>query len=372
MRLAILGIRGIPANYGGFETFAEELAPRLAERGHDVTVYGRSNALSWHGSHYRGVRLVVLPTIATKHLDTPVHTQLACLHAISQRYEVVLVCNAANALFTGALRLAGVPVVLNVDGIERLRKKWGRVGRGWYQMSEYLATKIPTAIVADAGVIQDYYRERWHKASVMIPYGASTERPCGASALEPYGLQPRGYILVVARLEPENNVDLVVRAFSRVNTDLRLVVVGDAPYASEYKQRLVQLAARDPRVITTGFLYGTAYRELQSNAYAYVQAASVGGTSPALLEGMALCGCVVANGTVQNLEVMGGEGRAFELDSEESLVERLQQLADSPEEADSCRAGARARVEAVYSWEAVTDAYEGLFCSVARCEHGPA
>lgn len=369
MRLAILGIRGIPASYGGFETFAEELAPRLASRGHDVTVYGRSNAVKWKGPRYRGVRLVVLPTVATKHLDTPVHTQIACVHALTQGYDVALVCNAANVLFTGVLRLAGVPVVLNVDGIERLRKKWGHAGRSWYLMSEYLATKIPSAVVTDAGVIQQYYRQRWHKATTMIPYGASTERPSGDSVLASYNLEPHGYVLVVGRLEPENNIDLVVRAFSRVNTKLRLVVVGDAPYATEHRQTVFDLSRKDPRVIMTGYVYGTAYRELQANAYACVQAASVGGTSPALLEGMALCGCVIANATAQNIEVMGGVGVIMELDSEDSLVECLQRLLDDPDEAESYRAAARARVERVYSWEAVTDAYEDLLRRVG-CRGG--
>src|SRR5665648_121243 len=179
MRIAILGIRGIPANYGGFETFAAELAPRLVQRGHDVTVYGRSGAVTTTERVYKGVRLVVLPTIHTKHLDTPVHTMVSCAHAMFQHYDVVLVCNAANALFTIALRATRTPVVLNVDGIERLRKKWSKAGRGWYWMSEFLATKIPNAIVSDAGVIQDYYRQRWGAESAMIPYGATTECPEG-------------------------------------------------------------------------------------------------------------------------------------------------------------------------------------------------
>jgi glycosyltransferase involved in cell wall biosynthesis len=256
MRVAILGIRGIPADYGGFETFAGELAPRLVERGHDVTVYGRRGAVNWPESHYRGVRLIILPTIHTKHLDTPVHTLLACAHAATQGYDVVLVCNAANALFTAILRIVGTPVVLNVDGIERLRKKWGRAGRSWYWVSEFLATRFASALVADAGQIQTYYRERWSADSTMIPYGANTSRPQGTFALDQQGVKPQGYILAVARLEPENNVDLLVRAFARVRTDMRLVIVGDTPFPSAYKDGLREAAARDSRVIMAGFLYG--------------------------------------------------------------------------------------------------------------------
>ena len=307
-----------------------------------------------------------MPTIHTKHLDTPVHTLLACAHAATRRYDVVLVCNAANALFTVILRIAGTPVVLNVDGIERLRKKWGRAGRGWYWLSEFLATKIASALVSDAEQIRTYYRERWGAESTMIPYGASTSRPEGSSALETYGVEPRGYFLAVARLEPENNVDLIVRAFSRVRTDMRLVIVGDTPFPSDYKDRLRETAARDPRVVMTGFVYGEPCRELQANSFCYVHAAEVGGTSPALLESMGLGGCVIVSDTPQNLEVIDDAGWSFETGSEDSLVERLQYVVDHPDEAEAMRARARARVEAVYSWDAVTTAYEELLARTAR------
>ena len=150
MKIAILGTRGIPANYGGFETFAEELSTRLAARGHDVTVYGRSNNIRFEGRTYKGVHLVILPTIGTKHLDTVAHTFLSVLHAIPQRYDCILMCNAANAVFGLVPRLTATPLALNVDGIERLRKKWGFSARAYYRVSERLATLVPNAVVTDA------------------------------------------------------------------------------------------------------------------------------------------------------------------------------------------------------------------------------
>lgn len=360
MRTAIIGIRGIPANYGGFETFAEQLAPRLAARGHDVTVYCRKNAVDYEGDEFRGVRLITLPTIHTKHLDTPVHTALSCFRALRERYDVVLVCNAANTAFTAPLRLAGVPVIVNVDGIERLRKKWGRAGRGWYWLSEFLATKMPSAIVSDATVIHDYYRQKWNADSTMIPYGANTDRPETSAALSTYGLNPGGYLLCVARLEPENNIDLVLRAFARVKTDLRLVIVGDTPFDNEYKDRLRASAAKDPRVLMTGFLYGAPCKELQAHSYAYIHAADVGGTSPALLESMAMGSAPIASATAQNLEVIGAAGWSFDVGSEDALAQRIQYATDHPETVATVGDMARTRILDVYSWEAVTDSYERL------------
>src|SRR5947207_10679962 len=135
MKLAILGTRGIPANYGGFESFAEELGTRLAARGHDVTVYCRSNNVHYPHKQYKGVKLVILPTIGTKHLDTVAHTFISVLHAVPRRFDCVLICNAANAVFAVVPRITGTPVALNVDGIERKRKKWGPAGRMYYRIS---------------------------------------------------------------------------------------------------------------------------------------------------------------------------------------------------------------------------------------------
>src|SRR5438876_1627921 len=275
MKLAIIGTRGIPANYGGFETFAEQLATRLVVRGHDVTVYGRSNNIRYPHDRYKGVRLVILPTIGTKHLDTVTHTFLSVLHAIPQRFDCILMCNAANAIFGAISRLTATPLALNVDGIERLRKKWGTVARAYYRMSERLATIIPNVVVTDAAVIRDYYLQEYHTSSVMIAYGAECGRTETAAVLDRLGVKPREYFLYVSRLEPENNAHVVIEAFEKVKTDKKLLIVGDAPYARGYIEKLK--STRDPRIKFAGAVYGTGYRELQSQAYAYIQATEVGG-----------------------------------------------------------------------------------------------
>ncbi len=371
MRIAILGIRGIPARYGGFETFAEELAPRLVARGHDVTVYGRSNSVDRSITEFQGVRVVVLPTLPGKYTDTPVHTIFACLHAMFQHYDAVLACNAANAPFLLLLRLAGIPVVLNVDGIERMRRKWGLAGQAWYRLGEYFATKVPSALVSNARVIQEYYESQWGVDSTMIPYGADIERPTSVDELLRWGLRPQEYVLVVTRLEPENNADFVIRAFREVSTSMRLVIVGDAPYAAEYRKMVLNLAAEDDRVLMTGFVYGVGYRELQANAYCFVQATEVGGTHPALIEGMWLCGAVVANGTPENREVLAMAGDCYEPGQIESLREILQNLLNDPERACGLRQLARQRVETQYSWSVVSEAYDDLLSSMARRSYNP-
>lgn len=357
--IAILGTRGIPANYGGFETFAEELGRRLAERGHPVTIYCRER---YHAPTYLGVQLRYLPTIRHKYFDTIAHTAVSTLDLLFHRHDAVLYCNAANAIFTIAPRLLGMPVALNVDGIERKRKKWNALARAWYRMSEYLATKLPNAVITDALAIQEYYQQQYRKASVMIAYGAETERAETRQVLDRLGLEPGRYFLYVTRMEPENNPLLVRQAFETLDTDLKLVLVGDAPYASEYIARVRD--TRDPRVVIPGGIYGQGYRELQSHCFAYVHATEVGGTHPALIEAMGRGALVLYLETPENAEVAGGAGIAFH-NSVDDLAARMRAAVDLPAaEQQTWRDRAVARVRERYSWEAVTDAYERLLDSI--------
>lgn len=361
MNIAIAGTRGIPARYGGFETFAEELATRLVSRGHRVTVYGRSHNVRHRERTYRGVRLVVLPTIPTKHLDTVAHTFLSMVHSLFQAYDVMLVCNAANAVFTWMPRIAGVPVALNVDGIERMRRKWGFSGRVFYRVSEFLATVLPTVIVTDAGVIRDYFQEKLGAGSVMIAYGADAVRTESTDFIHSLGLRPREYLLYVSRLEPENNAHQVIEAYGRVDTDRPMVIVGDAPYARRYIEQLRRTA--DPRVRFTGAIYGERYLELRSHAYAYVQATEVGGTHPALLEAMAAGNCILARDTPEHREVLASTGLYY--NDVSGLEGRMAEILADPARAERLGELAAARVRSLYSWDRIVDEYEALFAKLS-------
>lgn len=359
MKVAIIGTRGIPACYGGFETFAEELSLRLVERGHEVTVYGRSNIIHYPEPFYKGVRLVILPTISHKYFDTVVHTFISMLHAMFRDYQVILLCNAANSLFSFIPRLTGKKVLINVDGIERMRAKWNAVGKLWYRMGEIGACIFPNVAISDALVIEHYYKETYGKDTVFIPYGAETEKARTRAALDAFGLVPEDYFLYVSRLEPENNAHLVIKAFEKVKTEKKLVIVGDAPYSEEYIKNLK--STRDPRIIFTGFVFGDGYKELQSHAYVYIHATSVGGTHPALIESMGFGNCVIVNGTPENREVVRDAAVIFDENSETSLQEKLQMATDGGISVTEYREKARKMIEENYTWDKVTTSYEELF-----------
>ncbi len=359
MRIGILGTRGIPARYGGFETLAEELSARLAARGHDVTVYTRSRYAEPGLATHRGAKIRVLPTIPTKYLDTVVHGALSGVDAAFERFDAVLVCNAINAASCFLPRLSGrTRVVLNVDGLERHRRKWSAAGKLAYRVSEWLSTVIPDAIVSDARVIQEYYRTRYGLESVFIPYGGDLPQPAGRATLDRLGLEPERYVLYVSRLEPENNALEVVTAYRDVPGRVPLVVVGDAPYAAGYIARL--RAAADPRVLFPGAIYGEGYRELLSSAAAYVQATEVGGTHPALVEAMGYGRVVCYNATPENEEVAGGAALPFDAREPASLTRLLRGILDDPAGHSVWKERARERTREKYRWDDVVDRYEAV------------
>jgi glycosyltransferase involved in cell wall biosynthesis len=354
MRIAILGTRGIPARYGGFETLAEELSRRLAERGHDVSVYCRVRDTE---EPPRGVRRIVLPTLRTKYLDTVVHAFLSSLHAARERFDAVLYCNAITATVCWIPRVfSGSRVLLNVDGLERNRRKWNAIGRAAYAISERLSTKFPDAVVTDAEVIRSYYRNEFGIRPLMIPYGGDLPAPADTAELERLGLRAGEYFLYVSRLEPENNALAVVEAYRGVSGGQPLVVVGSAPYAARYIARV--RAAADGRVLFPGAVYGRGYRELLFNARAYVQATEVGGTHPALVEAMGAGRVVAYHDSPENREVCGDAGLPFDARRPETLAAVLSAVLDDPARYAVLGEKAKLRVAQRYRWEDVADAYE--------------
>ena len=360
MRIAILGTRGIPGNYGGFETFAEEFAARLVGRGHRVTVYCRTGNASAAPRSHRGARLVHMPAVRHKYAETLSHTFYSAVHALFQRYDIVYVCNSANAPICLIPWVRRQRVVLNVDGLEWQRAKWGGLARRYYRWAAGLAARMPIEVVTDADVIQRFYRDELHRETRCFPYGTELyDRGQGAERLPALGLEPDRYVLYVSRMERENNAKLVVEAFRKVETDAPLVMVGDAPYAQDYIAEVKRLA--DGRVRFLGYRFGDDYHALQANALAYVQATEVGGTHPALVEALGHRNAVLAHDVPEHREVVADAGRYFAFRDPDDLAAQLQALVDSPELVSRLRQLAEARIRAHYTWDAVTDEYEAYF-----------
>lgn len=354
--VAILGTRGIPANYGGFETFAERIAQYFVAAGIPVTVYCRRHHAT-AGSEWNGIRLVTLPTIASKYLDTVVHTLLSTIHLITRsRTGHVIVCNAANAPVLLLLRIAGRRVVMNVDGLEWRRGKWGIAGRAWYRLGEWLSVRWASVLVTDAEEVRTYYRVRHDADSVMIPYGADLlER--NAPLPSGLGVEADGFVLYVSRWERENNPLMVARAHARSGTETALVMLGHATY-DDALEREVRLAAAEHAVLP-GSVFGERYVALQSNARCYVHATEVGGTHPALIEAMGAGNLCLVLDTPENREVAGPQAWYFA--GEDDLAELLRQVDRlPPAELQALREATRSRAAELFSWDRVGASYREL------------
>lgn len=360
LKIGILGTRGVPPRYGGFETFVAELGPRLVQRGHDVTIYCREvGARVSSPAQWNGVHRIVLPAVPSKYLETVSHTLLSALDAVRRDFDVVLLCNAANAFTLPILRAGRIPVAINVDGIERKRRKWNALGRAVYLTGEAFSVSFASAVVADADVIADYYRERFGEATRVIPYGAEFPEERDSDILKSLGVETRGYILYVSRFEPENNPLEVVRAYEELENAPPLLMVGAGAYAGDLVRELQSHASG--RVRFPGAIYGADYRTLQRHALFYIQATEVGGTHPALIEAMRSGGAVLANDTPENREVGGDSVGYFRFEPEQTLTSAMREWLMHPDRRERYRERARSRAAERYTWDGVVDEYERLF-----------
>lgn len=362
MKIALVGTRGVPARYGGFETCAEELGRRLAARGHEVRVYCRSSLYPKRLANYEGMTLVYLPALKVRALETLSHTALSLLHAAARGDDALLVFNLANSPLLWVARLAGKRVVLHTDGLEWMRGKWPAAGRRYYRWAERLAVKLRVVLISDSAEIQKYFERSHGRRTEYISYGAPVLESASPALLEPFGLRPGGYFLQMARFEPENNVDLTVEAFLGLETDKILALVGGSPYRTPYVEKL--RAVQHPRVKFLGFVYDRdALRELLTNSCAYVHGNEVGGTNPGLLQAMGAGCLVVARDVVYNREVAGPAALYFRKDAAD-LRAKMAWTLDRPARLVEMKAAARKTVRERYDWDAVALAYESLFARV--------
>ena len=361
MKIAIVGTRGIPNRYGGFERFAEQISSRFADQGHEVTVYCRRAFTRPDDVYDKRVRRVIVPSLHQKHLDTWVSTFFAAVHVAFSDNDVVLLCNVANSPFAYIPRLLGKAVVLNVDGLDRKREKWKGLGAQVLHFCEWMSSFSSSQLVTDAKAIHDYYLAKYKSESVVIGYGS--EMPAGNYNLNGLNLEAGRYVLYVSRLEPENNPDLVLRSWRGIRSDWPLVMVGDNPYDPGYIERLKSLGG--DRVRFTGAIYGDGYWALQKHAGIFVFACEIGGVHPALIEAMAAGNPVLYLDTPENVETAGEAAIRYGKEEPE-LTAKLQSLLDDTGMRQQLALLAKERADALYRWDAIANKYEKVFTNLLK------
>ncbi len=356
MNLAILGSRGIPALYGGFETFAEELSVRLVQRGIEVTVYCEAGTQAGI-DNFRGVRLVHIPAPRIGALST-IAFDLRCLWHARKTFDVVYMLGYGTSVFCFLPRLWGSRVWINMDGVEWARSKWGAPAKLWFKLMEAAAMRTPDRVIADAeGIFRHLQARHAHLPPVsVIPYGAPVINVAPeVGLLEEWQLTPGNYYLVVCRLEPENSVKEIVKGYLRSESAHPLVVVGGIDPATEYVRKLMQL--NDGRIRFVGPVYDKGkLQALRYHSLAYIHGHTVGGTNPSLLEALGCGNIVIAHDNVFNREVAGDAAAYF--CQENDVADKIRSVESYPlEQLDRMRTMARERVKNAYSWEFITDTY---------------
>jgi glycosyltransferase involved in cell wall biosynthesis len=312
---------------------------------------------------------VHLPTVQNKYLDTFIHTLLSAIHCARRlKPDVALFFIAGNSPLCLVTRAAGIPTVINVDGLDSDRRKWPALAKAYLRFAERGAPRWADVALTDSHAVADVFEQRYDERIGVVPYGVEDPGHDGTETLERLGLEPRKYVLFVGRLEPENNPHLLVEAFARIPSartrGMKLVVVGGAPYADEYIRGVMRDG--DPRVVFPGYVFGRGYWELQRHAYLFVAPTEVGGTHPVILEALAAGNCVLVNDHPPNVETVGDAGLYFSgRGGADALADQLERLLDDPALVERYRRAAVMRAKR-YSWDAVTDEYEELLSAACR------
>jgi glycosyltransferase involved in cell wall biosynthesis len=365
MKVALMGTRGVPARYGGFETAVEEIGAGLVELGHEVTVYCRDTTSS--APTHRGMKRVVLPALRRRSLETFSHSGLSTLHALRHRPDVALVFNAANAPWVAALRAGGIPVGLHVDGHDGRRAKWKGAGQRYYSLATRLGIRIATVTTVDSVAIKSEMDALYGVDTTFIAYGASATTSSDdeiARALGELGLKPGGYHLLVARFEPENQVRELIDGYTASAARLPLVVVGFAGYPGPYATAVDVAAARDDRVRLLGAVWEQHRLDaLYAGAASYLHGHSVGGTNPSLLRAMAHGTAVIAYDCPYNRETTGDAALWFDEPSRVGAL--LESVEARPDDAADVADRARKRVDDQYRWDDVVARYDDLIRRLA-------
>ncbi len=366
MKVAILGTRGYPYVYSGYETLVQHLAEGLVNKGVHVTVYCHRNLFSTFPETVNGVHLVYLPTIQKKSLSQLVHSFLAFVHAAFQSYDAILVCNAANGPFGLLTRWANIPTAINVDGLEWLRPKWKGFGARYFKWAARQACRFYDVIINDSEEMRRVYLAEFGRASQVIAYGGIVRKSTQPQLISQWSLQPGQYYLIVGRLIPDNNADILIEGFTSSNATKKLVVVGDVPYQDAYAERIKGL--KDDRLVFTGYIRDQeVLAELYHQAYGYLHGHEFGGTNPTMLKALAYGSAILALNTPFNQEMLqeGRYGRFFEKNAE-SIKLLVNKVEDQPEEMQTMKEVSSKGITEKYTWSYVVNQYLEVFQSLKK------
>lgn len=366
MKIGVIGQKGIPSRAGGVEIHVEEIASRLADNGNDVTVYCRKSYCEEIKETHKGINLVYILSLNTKHLDAITYTFLASIDAVRKNYDIVHYHALGPSLLSFIPRLFGKKVVCTVHGLDWKREKWGKIAKKALKLGELATAKFPHKTISVSESINRYYNDTYKNDTIYIPNGVDDKKFVEAKEIiEKYSLNTGDYILFLARLVPEKGAHYLIDAFNQIDTDKKLVIAGGSSHTDEYVNTLKEKTKNNPNIIMTGFVKGRILDELFSNAYMYVLPSEIEGLPISLLEAMSYGQCCLVSDIEENIDVIKEFGYSFKNKDVSSLKNMLQDLLNNPEKVELVRNTVKDYVQGEYNWDIVANkteqAYESLY-----------
>jgi glycosyltransferase involved in cell wall biosynthesis len=377
LHIAMVGQKGLPATYGGIEHHVENIGARLVERGHEVTVYCRATYSEVQADEYRGMRLVAAPTIGTKHLDAIVHSATSTGKALAAGADVVHYHGIGPGLVAPVPRfLSSASVVMTVHGLDHQRTKWGAAAQAVLGAAHWMSGRVPDELVVVSHDLVEHYRGRSGREATYVPNGVVQHPAAPAHLLDDFGLRPGRYAVSVGRLVPEKRADLLIRAFRRVEGDYRLAIVGDSSFSDDFSRHLRTLADGDPRIVFTGYAYGSTLAALYQHAGVFVQPSALEGLPLTLLEAVSHDCPVLVSDIPPHHEVIGNGSsrhRSVPVNSLDDLTLALRDMLGTDLPPDPQAQQLRSAVVSHYSWDTAARELERIYLrSLARRRGSPA
>jgi glycosyltransferase involved in cell wall biosynthesis len=366
INISIIGTRGYPYVYSGYETFVKQLSERLVLKSCNVTVYCHKGLFIKRPKEIKGIKLVYVPTIETKIFSQPIHSFLSIIHACFSSVDVVLVVNSANGPFGLMTKLFRIPTAINVDGLEWLRPKWKGLGSIYFKWASKMATLFYDQIINDSDEMRKVYLDLFKRDSKVIAYGADIRKSKNPELITTWDIKQREYYLVVGRLIPDNNADLIIKGFLQSNSKKKLVIVGDVPYKDSYASNLKKI--NDDRLVFTGYVKDqNILAELYHNCYVYVHGHEFGGTNPTMIKAMAYGSAILALDTVFNKEMLkNGKFGVFFKKKLISVTNQIDYCEKEKLEIDKLRSESIYGITKKYNWDFVASQYLDVFNSLVR------
>ena len=361
LKISIIGSRGYPYVYSGYETLVKELSERLIKKGHTVRVYCHRSLFKYKPRFVNGIELIYMPSIETKFLSQFVNSLLSFIHVCFSNSDIVLVVNSANGPFGLITKIFRIPTAINVDGLEWMRPKWKGLGSLYFKWASKMATLFYDQIISDSVEMRKVYLDLFKRDSKVIAYGANIRKSESSQLIKKWNLNQREYYLIVGRLIPDNNADLIIKGFLKSNSKKKLVIVGDVPYKDSYAHDLKKI--NDKRLIFTGYVKDQGLlAELYHNCYVYIHGHEFGGTNPAMIKAMAYGCAILALDTVFNKEML--QKGKFGLFFKKELISVTKQIDNCEKEnilMDKLRQESVNGITNKYNWDFVTKEYLDVF-----------